>query len=251
MISKVKSNRGITLIALVITVIVLLILAGISISMLTGKNSIINESREAKDETVAAQEKEILEIAVAHVMANSTNSSLDAGRLTTELGTYAGQNKTQVTTSGSNIKVKFIKSENEYLVDSNGNIKDANGGNSNLGLQADRSFIGEKSIGKVYGDETIDNHATANEVEGGYKFEQGNYLFVQNYSFRGYNSETGNWEDMTRDVYICWDGNYGTISEVQDLRDYADTNGVTVYWDIFDSSGAWLSYGDCSGLPGA
>ena len=242
MMNKARSKRGITLIALVITVIVLLILAGISISMLTGKNSIINESRQAKDETVAAQEKEILEIAVAHVMSKSTSGSIDAGSLTTELGTYAGQNKTQVTTSGSNIKVKFIKSENEYLVDSNGNIKDANGGNSNLGLQADGSFIGEKSIGKSHTGE-IDNYATANEVEGGYKFEQGNYLFVQNYSFRGYNSETGNWEDMTRDVYICWDGNYGTISEVQDLIDYANTNGVTVYWDIFDSSGAWLSNG--------
>ena len=33
-----KDNRGITLIALVVTIIVLLILAGISINMLTGEN---------------------------------------------------------------------------------------------------------------------------------------------------------------------------------------------------------------------
>ena len=38
-------NSGITLIALVITIIVLLILAGISISMLMGENRIINKSR--------------------------------------------------------------------------------------------------------------------------------------------------------------------------------------------------------------
>ena len=35
---KCKKNRGITLIALVVTIVVLLILAGISISMLTGQN---------------------------------------------------------------------------------------------------------------------------------------------------------------------------------------------------------------------
>ena len=118
----VKNKNGITLIALVITVIVLLILAGISISMLTGKNSIINESREARDETVAAQEKEILEIAVAHVMAKSTNSSIDTSSLSTELGTYAGQNKTNITTSGNNLIVEFKTSKNKYKVKSNGEV---------------------------------------------------------------------------------------------------------------------------------
>ena len=41
-------NKGITLIALVITIIVLLILAGISISMLAGQNSILSRAGEAK-----------------------------------------------------------------------------------------------------------------------------------------------------------------------------------------------------------
>lgn len=46
-----KSNKGITLIALVITVIVLLILAGISISMLAGDNSILQKATDAKTKT--------------------------------------------------------------------------------------------------------------------------------------------------------------------------------------------------------
>ena len=48
---KFESNRGITLIALVITIIVLLILAGISISMLSGDNGILNRAVQAKDAT--------------------------------------------------------------------------------------------------------------------------------------------------------------------------------------------------------
>lgn len=46
-----KSSKGITLIALVITIIVLLILAGISISMLSGDNSILSRVGEAKERT--------------------------------------------------------------------------------------------------------------------------------------------------------------------------------------------------------
>ena len=58
---KVKSTQGgITLIALVVTVIVLLILAGISISMLTGQNGILNRAEEAKEKTQAASDLEYL-----------------------------------------------------------------------------------------------------------------------------------------------------------------------------------------------
>lgn len=46
-----KNERGITLIALVITIVVLLILAGVSINMLTGENGILKQSKEAKKQT--------------------------------------------------------------------------------------------------------------------------------------------------------------------------------------------------------
>ena len=56
--STLKRNKGITLIALVVTIIVLLILAGISIAMLTGQNGILNRATEAKEKTGVAQEDE-------------------------------------------------------------------------------------------------------------------------------------------------------------------------------------------------
>lgn len=49
-----KNNKGITLIALVITIIVLLILAGVSIAMLTGSNGVLTRATEAKDENTRA-----------------------------------------------------------------------------------------------------------------------------------------------------------------------------------------------------
>ena len=44
------NNKGITLIALVITIIVLLILAGVSIAMLTGENGILHQAQNATSE---------------------------------------------------------------------------------------------------------------------------------------------------------------------------------------------------------
>ena len=53
-----KKNKGITLIALVITIIVLLILAGVSIATLTGDNGILTRASDAKEQTEIAEIKE-------------------------------------------------------------------------------------------------------------------------------------------------------------------------------------------------
>ena len=53
-----RREKGITLIALVITIIVLLILAGVSIAMLTGENGILTQAKKAKEETEKAAEEE-------------------------------------------------------------------------------------------------------------------------------------------------------------------------------------------------
>ena len=52
------NNKGITLIALVITIIVLLILAGVSIAMLTGSNGILTQANKAKTDTANAEAAE-------------------------------------------------------------------------------------------------------------------------------------------------------------------------------------------------
>ena len=67
---KKKENKGITLIALVITVIVLLILAGISISMLTGQNGILNRAQEAKEKTEEAVLEEKIRLLTAETLIN-------------------------------------------------------------------------------------------------------------------------------------------------------------------------------------
>ena len=50
-----RQNKGITLIALVITIIVLLILAGVTVNTLVGENGIINRTITAREETKKAE----------------------------------------------------------------------------------------------------------------------------------------------------------------------------------------------------
>ena len=63
--TKFKNAKGITLIALVITIIVLLILAGVTIATLTGDNGILNQAGKAKYKTTEAESIERVQVEVA------------------------------------------------------------------------------------------------------------------------------------------------------------------------------------------
>ena len=74
-------NKGITLIALVITIIVLLILAGVSIATLTGENGILTRANDAKEQTEIASVKEQAQLDIANWIAerlqNNEDTTLD------------------------------------------------------------------------------------------------------------------------------------------------------------------------------
>ena len=72
-----SKNKGITLIALVVTIVVLLILAGISIGALTGDNGIINQAHTAKEDTEIASWEEQIDLAIIDAENKHRNPTLD------------------------------------------------------------------------------------------------------------------------------------------------------------------------------
>ena len=64
-IVKESNKNGITLVALVITIIVLLILAGVSIAMLTGDNGILTQAQKSKNESADSENIEKIKLAVS------------------------------------------------------------------------------------------------------------------------------------------------------------------------------------------
>ena len=68
------NKKGITLIALVITIIVLLILAGVSVATLTGENGVLKQAENAKNKTDIATEEEAVKLTVISKQMDNNNS---------------------------------------------------------------------------------------------------------------------------------------------------------------------------------
>lgn len=126
-----KDNKGITLIALVITIIVLLILAGITIAMLTGENGLLTKANDAAANQIIAESKDLASMAVAKAYADYvedkytstppktaawdksvTVPTADTGKYSIEDGTITitqktAENKTVTGTIGDNGSIKW------------------------------------------------------------------------------------------------------------------------------------------------
>ena len=120
---KLKQNQGITLIALVVTIVVLLILAGVSISMLTGENGIITQAQDAKENTDIGNEKEIVNLAATGAKTKDTSGEIKEDNLRNELDQLIGEGKYDLTGTGP-YTVTYKDSGRSYIVEANGNIID-------------------------------------------------------------------------------------------------------------------------------
>ena len=185
-----KQKKGITLIALVITIIVLLILAGISISMLSGDNGILTRTTDAKTNTENTQTKEKIQLAYHSALAGGQGSYTKES-LETELEKEFGENNYNVDdsdntnwilsaqgqdvtipagkkTTNSNTKLSenelrtIIENESDdCMIDENGNIMSKNlwryrlnSGNNTASIEGDSDDDGNVII--AYNGNVID-----------------------------------------------------------------------------------------------
>ena len=120
---KRNQERGITLIALITTIIVLLILAGITIGAITGSNGIIGQAQSAKEETEISQEKEIIDISTIEAMGKNNRGNLEEEEFQSAIDKHTNE-KADVTDIGEEFEVFFEETNRYYTVDKNGNILD-------------------------------------------------------------------------------------------------------------------------------
>lgn len=73
--TKLKSNQAITLVALVVTIVVLLILAGVSINLVLGENGLISKAKEAREKTKEATILELIQIEQAAEIVNDKSNN--------------------------------------------------------------------------------------------------------------------------------------------------------------------------------
>ena len=111
---KTKEAKGITLIALVITIIVLLILAGVTIATLTGDNGILKKAGDAKTQTEQAKADENLKIAIAG--SYGTDGKLNLKDLKDNLKNQG------ILTNSNEFPLEVTVNGEKKKIDANGNI---------------------------------------------------------------------------------------------------------------------------------
>ena len=120
--------KGITLIALVITIIILLILAGVTIAMLTGENGILNKATTAQEKTNRETAEEKVKLEVEGSL--NDKGKLNKDQLRTNLKNNLGLNESDIIDNEDGTMSIFIDGY-EIIVDSNGRVspEDISGAN--------------------------------------------------------------------------------------------------------------------------
>ena len=114
---KFTERKGITLIALVITIIVLLILAGISIMMLTGDNNILRQATNAKTQTIEGTEKDAINVAYHGVLTTNLGHVEEGEAFQTALEDELKKNGQNVEVRNDGKIVEFKDTKNVYILD--------------------------------------------------------------------------------------------------------------------------------------
>lgn len=124
---SIENNGAITLIALVITIIILLVLAGVTIVALTGDNGILRRASEASEKTEIANEQEKVKLSVIGAIAENSGGEITRINLNKELTSYIGTEGIDYTLSEAETApfvVTYTDSGKSYLIDENGNVSE-------------------------------------------------------------------------------------------------------------------------------
>ena len=117
-----KNFKGITLIALVVTIIILLILAGVSIMMLTGENGILTKTQQAKEENEKASDKDLIAMAVLEAQIGENGYQELKSNILQEAidNQFNGRNIVTSDNGDGTFRVSCLDTLKDYKITSNG-----------------------------------------------------------------------------------------------------------------------------------
>ena len=220
-----KKESGITLIALVITIIVLLILAGVSIATLTGENGILSQASHAKEETIIGEEKEELSLAVTSIQTRkktrNDKSQITAKELEDEL--KKNTNKNISVTGEGTLEVEYLDTKHIYEVDDYGNITEPNI-KEKVQDTTPGELAGEGTENNPYKIESIEDLvALSQSVESGETYSKVHFEITTDLDFKSSNS----YVDATRTDM----GDANKDGKVEALKTEMTTGRGFIPWD--------------------
>ena len=216
---KFKRNKGITLIALVVTIIVLLILVGISISMLTGQNGILNRASEAKNLNGIAQNEELVKLSAMDALSQGLGTITDAN-LKTALNSNIGEGKYEITGDATNGWTVTVDGQ-DYRVEATGGsgnmdkiLEDANKNPESMKHkeQVKSSFIGIGTDGKPV---NMDLWRPSKKGDGTWGIFSCESAYAYEYAYDGGIDDDG--KIVGKIPQYIYNGEEGKFTEVTDL----------------------------------
>lgn len=196
-----KSASGITLIALIITIIVLIVLAGVTISFIVGDNGILNQAEDATEDTQEATAKEELELAILAAEAERYDK-LDTGTVPNRSEYLTEENLNKLLGGKGTVKIESTKPDGTIkatYTDSKDNEKYKfeidTSGKVTLDILANKITVenyGDKvnyttnpanianAVTNVYAVSSLDGVATASETAMEWRifYTEGEYVFL-------------------------------------------------------------------------
>lgn len=181
---KLKYNEtGITLITLVITIIVLLILTGMSIATLTGDNGFLTKATETKYKNIIEQEKEAIGLAwqslTAETKSNNKIDHISDIKLKNQL-ILDGEdsNNLEVTGGTGKLTVKYKDSGNSYTIDHDGKIENIKDSSTEIKIPNGFYYVGgTKESGIIISDNEEDKNK-GNDYEVTQKLKGNQFIWI-------------------------------------------------------------------------
>ena len=204
---RLKNTRGITLIALVVTIVVLLILAAVSISMLGGENGIITQAQKSKEATEQAKVQEIVDLTINTLISGNMGSTngITPKDIADKINAEYSQYENVYAEDESNFPTKIIfpeEGDREVDVDLEVSLKDIyNADVSQSDIAPTEIFNYEIITNAETGATRYSSLPTKEARITGIKPE-----FCNAYVDGGYNSETGESYENTNYEIILKDG---------------------------------------------
>ena len=117
-----RLNKGITMISLVITIVIMLILAGVTVSGVID-GGLFKQAQNANDSTKIASERGIIQKSFIYAKDKSRTGQVTAEDLQNEIDKITKEQIALVSDNGDTFTVKFNDTNNIYEVNNKGQVK--------------------------------------------------------------------------------------------------------------------------------
>ena len=227
--NKLKSKKGITLVALVVTIVVLLILAGVSINAVLGDNGIIKKANQAASVTKEAEVKEAINRTILEFYLTDDYETLEDF-----LKAKVTEGKIDSVTKNADGTLTVKKGEYSVTVE---NKTNSSGGSSSGGSTGGETQTPEITVGEVK--VVANSNGTGSAITDAASVYLGNTLYITfSYSITGGTTTV----DKTIPYAVTANGTYTfTVTGTVNGKSYTKNVSVTVnqFKDVYE-----LTYSD-------